>query len=103
MNTFKTVALIISLALNLLTLAFIIILVATPWLDIPLAAYSHQKNCGKDYDTILQYTQKVPAQYQGEAKQLYASIVCQRDSSTGQPLPQPDFNQLQKLLETPPQ
>jgi hypothetical protein len=91
MERLKTALLIVSLLGNIAAIAFILILTQTSYLDLPLAAYSHQKNCEKDFEQVLKLADKLPADQKSPAKQAFASIVCQKDYQTGRPLSDQDF------------
>lgn len=99
LQTFANIILIPSLLLNFGVIVFICVLVFTPLLDLPLAQYSQYKNCDKDYNAILKYIDNVPPDFRAQAKQLYAGVVCQRNSMNGQPLDQQQFNSLFQMLQ----
>jgi hypothetical protein len=101
MERFKTVLLISSLLLNAVFVAFALVLNFTPYLDVPLAAYSHQKNCERDFDQVLAMGDRFPEEQRAQVKQLYATLVCQKDAQTGRPLTEQDFTKLFNQLEKP--
>jgi hypothetical protein len=90
----KTVLLIGSLLLNIGLIGFLVVLHFTPYLDVPLAAYSHQKNCERDFDQVIKMGDKLPEQQRTQAKQLYATLVCQKDYQTGRALADTDFTRM---------
>jgi len=103
MKPLPFIALVVSVLINIITTVFIVVLVATPLFNIPLAAYSHYKNCEKEFDKVLEQTDSLPAEHRDQAKQLFGQIVCQKDYKTGQPLTEQDFGTLLNQLESQPQ
>jgi hypothetical protein len=105
MGHVKTILLIVSLLGNLATIAFIVVLTQTHYLDLALAAYSHTKNCERDFDKVLGMADSLPPEQRAPTKQLFASVVCQKDYQTGRDLGGQNFDavfkQLQGQVETP--
>jgi hypothetical protein len=99
MEHLKNGLLISSLAVNAVVVVFVLILTQTSYLDVPLAAYSHKKNCEQDFDQVLKQADKLPGENQTQAKQLYASVVCQKDAVTGRALTGDDFTKALKQLQ----
>jgi hypothetical protein len=95
----KTGLLVASLLANLAVVIFALVLTQTHYLDLPLAAYSHQKNCQQDFDQVLGMADKLPAEQQAPAKQLFASVVCQKDYQTGRELTGQGFEDVVKQLQ----
>jgi hypothetical protein len=98
MEKLKNGLLVVSLLANVAAVIFIIMLTKTSYLDVPLAAYSHQKNCVQDFDSVLKTADKLPADSRDQAKQLYATLVCQKDYQTGQSLTGDNFSALFQQL-----
>jgi hypothetical protein len=99
MEHVKSVLLVGSILLNIVFIAFVVILQFTPYFDIPLAAYSHTKNCEKDFEDVLKMADKLPAEQQAPAKQAFASILCQKDYQTGRPISDQNFSAILKQLQ----
>jgi hypothetical protein len=99
MERLKSGLLIVSLVANALAIAFILILVNTTWLDIPLASYSHYKNCDRDFASVLKIADNVPVEERDTAKQAFSAIVCQKDFKTGQQIGPQNFDSILKQLE----
>ncbi len=99
MGTAKTVFLVLSVLLNFGFIGFFLVLHFTPWFDIPLAAYSHQKNCERDFDSVIKMADKLPTGQREQAKQLFGSVLCQKDYRTGEPVNDQTFSNLLKSLD----
>lgn len=99
MEHLKSMLLTASLLANAAAIAFVVVLTQTAYFDVPLAAYSHQKNCVSDFDSVLKQADALPAANRDQAKQLYASVICQKDFQTGQPLANQDFTKALQLLQ----
>jgi hypothetical protein len=103
MEGLKDGLLALSLLANAAFVIFILVLQFTPYLDIPLATYSHQKNCEQDFQSVLKMANQVPADQRETVKQLYASVICQKDYQTGEQIGANSFSQIIKQLENKPQ
>lgn len=95
LQTGAGILVIISVLLNVGTLLFVVLINHTTAFDHALAAYSQNKICYKDYDTLQsQFFAKVANPEQ--SRKLFDAVTCFRDAKTGKAL---DYSLVQPVKD----